>query len=253
MPPQHGAWAFLALPLAVGLTVAPWTPVLAVLAITWVAAYPTSYFLLAMLAETGRRRPRPRRFLRPVAPWLATSVLGVTALLVLRPWLVWVAPAYLLLFAINVGYALRRDERSLVNDAVFVGECSLMVPITWAVAVSGDGGPPLTGAPAAVWILTVAVAMLLTGSTMHVKSLIRERANPRFATASRAVAISSVAAAVLLAMWWGLPDGLALIVPFAFFAVRAVTMRRPAPRPARIGLIELVGFCLLVTAAAVLA
>jgi hypothetical protein len=84
-----------------------------------------------------------------------------------------------------------------------------------------------------------------------VKSLIRERANPRFRMASRAFAVASLLASLGLAVWWGVPAGLLLVVPFAWFAGRALLMRGPSPRPGRIGVIELVGFVLLVVAAAV--
>ena len=50
-PPQHGAWAFLRLPIAVAVAVSPGSPLILVLAIGWVAAYPVSYILLAMIRD----------------------------------------------------------------------------------------------------------------------------------------------------------------------------------------------------------
>jgi hypothetical protein len=40
LPPQHGAWAFLGLPLALAAVVTPWNPLLPLLALGWIAAYP---------------------------------------------------------------------------------------------------------------------------------------------------------------------------------------------------------------------
>ncbi len=253
MPPQHGAWAFLGLPLAVGATVSVGTPLLLVLAVGWIAAYPASYFVLAMVKDATSRHPDPARFRRPLLLWSAVVAPSALVLLWARPWLVWVGLLYLATFAVNVAFARRRDERALLNDGVFILQCTLMVPVTWAVSVGDDGWvpPALSGAPPHLWVLTVATALLLTGSTLHVKSLIRERANARFRAASRWFALLSLAAAFGLAAWWGLPSGAALVVPFAYFAVRALAMRGPAPRPSRIGLIELVGFLLLVAAATV--
>ncbi len=54
LPPQHGAWAFLGLPLALGLTQATWTPWLLVLAVAWIAAFPLSYAALALVRSRGR-------------------------------------------------------------------------------------------------------------------------------------------------------------------------------------------------------
>jgi hypothetical protein len=246
VPPQHGAWAFLGLPFATALVVTPWTPALLLLLVAWVAAYPASYFLLAIVRDRSGRHPAPRRYVRPLALWSAPVLLAGLPLLALRPWLALVALAYLASFSVNLAFARRRDERALANDAVFIAQCTAMVPVTWATGADPAAWPP--DAPAHLWVLTAAVALLLLGSTIHVKSLIRERANPRFAHASHALALASVAASAGLAVWWGLPAGLALVVPFAYFALRSLAIRTP-PRPARIGLVELVGFLLLVAAA----
>ena len=247
VPPQHGAWAFLGLPVATALVVTPWTPALLLLAVAWVAAYPASYFLLAIVRDRSGRHPDPRRFARPLALWSMPLLVAGVPLLVLRPWLVWVALAYLASFAVNLAFAARRDERALANDLVFIAQCTAMVPVTWAVGADPATWPP--AAPSHLWVLTVAVGLLLVGSTLHVKSLIRERANPGFARVSRAVAVGSVVAALGLATWWGLPSGLALVVPFAYGAGRSLALRTP-PAPGRIGVIELVGFVLLVACAA---
>lgn len=246
MPPQHGAWAFLGLPLAAALPLTPWQPALLLLAVAWVAAYPASYFVLAIVREGGARHPDRVRFVRPLLIWSVPVAAAGLPLLALQPWLAWAVLGYLAAFAINVAFARRRDDRALVNDVVFVAECSAMVPITWLVGSSGE----VAALPSTVWIVTLAVALLLTGSTMHVKSLIRERSDPRYAMASRVVALFSAATAVALAAWWGLPAGLLLVLPFAWFAVRSLVLADPSLRPARIGMIELVGFLLLVVATA---
>lgn len=249
IPPQHGAWAFLALPLALGATVATWTPMLAVLAIAWVAAYPMSYAAFGLV-----RARRPRRFRTPFLVWTAI-VLSTSAILVFwRPWLVWVGLVYAGLGLVNLMYARRNDERALANDAVFVAECAGMVAVTWAVS-TGDRSwspPGLDSVPDRVWILVVVCALVLIGSTLHVKSLIRERRDPRFARLSRTVAVASVPAALALGAWWGWAEGLWLVVPFAVLAARAFLVPRRSLRPGAIGVIEL-GCFVLVVASAILA
>lgn len=252
VPPQHGAWAFLGLPVATALTVSPADPLLLLMTITWVAAYPASYALLALVRDSASRRPDPRRFRRPLLVWWPIVLVAGLPLLLARPWLVWVALVYAASFAVNLLFARRRDERALVNDLVFIAQCTAMVPVTWMVATGAqDWLPPdLATAPARLWLLTIAVALLLVGSTLHVKSLIRERSDARYARASRATALVSVGVAAVLAVRWGLPSGLLLLAPFGWFAGRAFLVG-PGLRPARIGMIELVGFVLLVAAAAV--
>ena len=261
VPPAHGAWAFIGLPVAVAIALTGLSWPVAVLGVAWVLAYPASYFALAMVkdAAPGRRRPgrhpRPGRYARPLVLWgLPAAALGLAAV-ASQPWLAWVGLGYAALFAVNAGFARRRDERSLANDAVLIVECALVVPVTWAADHGGGGwAPPAPSTiPAEAWILSAAVALLLAGSTLHVKSLIRERANPAFATASRTVAIGSILAAAGLAVAWGLPAGLLLLIPFGYLAVRAITVPGRALAPGRIGMIELAGYLLLVAVAFLLA
>ena len=75
-------------------------------------------------------------------------------------------------------------------------------------------------------------------STLHVKSLIRERRDPRYARASLVVATLSVPAGVALAAWWGWPSGAWLIAPFVALAVRAFAVPGRSLRPGAIGMIE---------------
>ena len=247
-PPQHGAWAFLGLPVATGAVVAPWSPALLPMLVAWVAAYPASYFVLAVVRDRAGRHPDTARFTRPLVVWWSIALVAGIMALAARPWLLWIGLLYAASFLINIAFARRRDERALVNDLVFIAQCTVMVPVTWMVASGAQSWvpPSLAEAPTRLWVLTVAVALMLIGSTLHVKSLIRERADPRYARAAVIVALLSLATSVALAVWWGLPAGWALVVPFAFFAFRAVRLHDPSMRPALIGMVELVGFLLLV-------
>lgn len=246
VPAQHGAWAFLGLPVLLAIVVTPWTWLIPVLAVAWVVAYPWSYAALSLA-----RARRPGRYRRPLAVWSAVLVPLAILLVAARPWLVWVGAAYLALFAVNMRFARRNDERALVNDGVFVVECSSMVVVTWAVAVGERSltPPPAASVPIHVWVLTAVCALVLSGSTVHVKSLLRERRDPRYAAASRRFALVSVAVAVGLGWWWGLPSGLWLVVPFVALAVRAFVVGRGSMRPGQIGMVELAGFVLVVACA----
>ena len=80
LPRQHGAWAFLGLPLVLGAIVATATPLTLVVAVAWVAAYPLSYAALGLV-----RARHPARFRRPFAVWLAVVLPAVVVLVVSRP------------------------------------------------------------------------------------------------------------------------------------------------------------------------
>lgn len=195
VPPQHGAWAFLALPLVLGAVVTPWTPLLVALAVAWVAAYPMSYAAFGLV-----RAKRPRRFRAPFLVWSAVVLPAAAILLVERPWLIWVGLGYALLFTVNMRYARRNNERALANDLVFIADCATIVAVTWAVGAGARSWAPpgLDAVPARVWVLTAVCALVLLGSTLHVKSLIRERRDPRFARASRILALACVPVSIAL-------------------------------------------------------
>ena len=239
MPPQHGAWAFVGLPLVLGALATPasWTTVV----LAWAAftCYPASYFALSLV-----RARRGARFRRPLAIWMLVASVPATVLVVARPWLVVVGLGYAGLFAVNVAFARRNHERDLVNDSVLILEVVALVPLTWLLAES------LTALPTQVRLLTVVCALVLFGSTLHVKSLLRERRNAAYARASRAFALASLGATVVIVWMWGLPAGLALVVPFIMLTMRALKRDWSGWRPGRIGLVELACFVAVAAGAA---
>jgi hypothetical protein len=240
LPDQHGAWGFLLLPVVLGFAAGGWAPAVLALVVAWVAAYPLTWALTGLLAA-----PRPERFRRALLVWSVVAVPAALLAAVLRPWLLWVGAAYVGLFVVNLWFARQRRERALANDLVLVAECTAMVPVVVGVAAADGWAVPLeamTEPP--VLVLALACAVTLVGSTLHVKSLIRERRNPRYARASRWYAVASVA--VMAASVVVTEVGAVLVVPFVLLAARAFLVRDPRIRPARIGLVELA--CLLVLA-----
>ena len=245
VPNQHGAWAFLALPVALAATVSGWHPALVPLVVAWVAAYPLAWGLTGVLAA-----PRPERFRRAVAVWAPVAVPAAAVTVAWRPWLVWVGLLYLVGFAVSLRYARARDERALGNDLVLVAQCAAMVPVVVGVAAAGGWAPPFEALDHRTWLLAGVCAAALVGSTLHVKSLIRERRDPRYARASRAFAVVCVPASGVAAAAWGTPSGWFLVVPFAALAVRSFLVDDPTWRPARVGLVELALLVVLATCAA---
>lgn len=246
VPPQHGAWAFLGLPVVLGVSEAGCSWLLAPLAVAWVAAYPMSWAFTGLLSAK-----RPQRFRRPFVVWSALAVPPLVVLLVARPWLLGWGVVYVALFALNVRYARAHDERALANDLVFILECTLMVPVTVAVVDGAPGWSLPTGAllTAEVGLLTAVCALTLIGSTLHVKSLIRERRNPRFLRASRAFALGCVPVVAAAAYPLG-AEAAWLALPFAALALRAFLVPERSWRPGRIGMVELAGFVLVAGVAA---
>ena len=132
-PPQHGAWAFIGLPIALGIVVAPWTPLLALTSICAIAAFPLSHFLTAII-----RYPNKARYVKPLILWAALSLPLALAVLIARPWLIWFGAFYLIALSLNIALARNKLERSLANDVIFIVECVALTPIMWAIG-SGTG------------------------------------------------------------------------------------------------------------------
>jgi hypothetical protein len=237
VPRQHGAWGFLALPVALALTRTGIFPLLVPATVAWVAAYPLSWALTGRLSAR-----RPERFDRALVLWASVVLVAGAPLLWWRPWLVWVVVAYAVLWVVNLAFARTRRERSLANDLVLVVECVVAVPVVVGIAHGGGWRPPWTVLDGRTLLLTTACVVALVSSVLHVKSLIRERADPRYRQASRAFAVAGATLVLVVAVASGGPAW--AVLPFTALVVRSWFV--PVSwRPARVGIVELAGLVLV--------
>jgi len=227
LPPQHGAWAMLLVPWLAGVLTAgfrwPHLPLL----LAWLTGYLFSYYLL--LAVKTRRPGRVRAQLWVYG--LPTALLG-GLVVASAPRVLWYAPAYALLLAVNLGYAARRDERALLNDLASVLQSCLMVFVVATVA-----GVP----PAEVWLAFVVLTAYFAGTILHVKTMIRERGNRRYRRAS--IVYHELAAVGML--WVSIPAA----VVFALLLVRAWVLPGRRVTPLRLGVVEIIASVLVLVAA----
>ncbi|HQZ86803.1 MAG TPA: YwiC-like family protein [Actinomycetota bacterium] len=249
IPPQHGAWAFLIVPLMVGFTLAPMTWAGLGFAVAWILAYPVGYFggrgLLVRIRRGSLTRLARREFRRGV-PWaVALAVVGVP-LLVVSPWLALAALVVAAVWSMSLLITLRRSERDLGNDLVLVVLAVLAVPLVWLVsagAASPDGGfwPDVAAVPGPLWLATAATGAFLFGSVLHVKSLLREAGNVGFRRLSIAYHVLALVIFAVASPWW--------LIGFVPALLRSLVLR-PGLRPAVIGAVETVVAVLFVVAAA---
>lgn len=231
VPPQHGAWAMLLLPFAAGLLPAwggrpVWWHV--PLLVAWLAAYLFSYFafLAVKTGRTGRVRPQ---LLVYGAAAAATGLPVVVA----RPAVLVVAPAFVVLLAVNVVAARRRRDRALTAGLASAVQACLVTPVV--VLVAERPVTPVLGAAAAV-------LLYLAGTVVHVKAMIRERRSSAYARADVGYHVAALVPAALLSVW--------LAVPFAVFALRARLLTRRRASVALVGAVELGCSVLLLAALA---
>lgn len=226
VPPQHGAWAFLIVPtVASGLVgsgmITGW-----LFAVTWVLAYPASYFLGRALNFRIRRGTWSRKAkaeLNQALPWLVFATLGAVSLLVLQPAIVLGAIPVALMWLMSLWLTYRGRERGILNDLLLVLLASIAPILMW-VASSGNWEIPTSQ-----WIVVAVSALFFTGSVLHVKSLIRESKDKRWRIGSIAYSLLCIPVSALISPW--------LIPAFGLAAVRALIVPRNS-RPGVIGGVE---------------
>lgn len=234
MPPQHGAWAMLVVPYLAGLLVAGWTWVAAPLGIAWLAGYLLSYYVFQAI-KTGR----PGRWRAQLGVYSAVVVPLLGLVVWARPAVLWYAPAFAALWAVNAWYARRRQERALLNDLSSVVQSCLLV---FVVATVADA--PLADAAGAFGVCLA----YFTGTAFYVKTMIRERNNisyRRWSIGYHALALGVVAVGALVLAGW---LGLVWVAVFGWFLVRAWLLPGRGLAPKQVGFIE-IGNCVLLLAA----
>lgn len=241
IPPQHGAWAFLIVPVLVGFAIARanwagWVFLAALL-----CAYPVGYYAGRALTARVRRGSwtrLARRELGRAAPWAVLTALLGLPLVLTRPWLLLAAAALAAIWAVGLWVAAHRGERSMANGLILVAQAVAAVPITVAVVAGPQALTDGLGGTTAQ--ATALVAAYLTGSLIHVKSLLREAGNVTYRRLDVAWHAGAAVLAALANPWW--------LVGFGPALVRAV-VARPGMSPAAIGGIEAIVAILVVVAA----
>ncbi|MEK6648484.1 MAG: YwiC-like family protein [Actinomycetota bacterium] len=238
-PPQHGAWAFLIVPLLLGsfLGSGNWLGLL--FSFTWIAAYPFSYFggraFLARIRR-GSWTTRARSELRSAIPWALLMLIGAGTLITMRPWIFLPGILIVALWAISIYLSWLGRERGITNDLVLVVLASIAPILMYQVA---NDERSIRHLPHSIWIASFVSLLFFVGSVLHVKALIREAKNRHWHIFSIGFHIAVVVAVVpITRSWW-------LVIPFAAALGRTVVMK-PGLRPGRIGIVELVVSILLI-------
>jgi hypothetical protein len=230
IPPQHGAWAMLAVPYFAGLIAAGYRWPDLPLAGAWLSGYLLSYFVFQAIKSRRPARYRTQHLL------YAGVAAPLTALVVAaRPAVLWYAPAYAALFAVNAWYAARRRERALANDLAAVLQSCLIVPVVATIA----GRPPATVLP--VFVLCLAY---FAGTVLYVKTMIRERGNRTYRRWSAGYHVVALGAAVWVSPW--------AAVLFAWLLARAILLPTRGWSPRRAGLVEMANCLMLLVCIALL-
>ena len=230
-PPQHGAWAFLIVPLLLGSFLGAGNALGLLFSLTWIAAYPFSYFGgRAFLARVRRGlwTTRARSELRSAIPWAAITLFGTSTLIAMQPWILLPGVLIVALWSFSIYLTWLGRERGITNGLLLVVLASTAPILMYAIA---NDQRFFNLIPHSIWITALVSLLFFMGSVLHVKALIREATNRRWHRISVGFHVAVVIALGLSTLsWW-------LITPFTFALARTILMK-PGMRPGRIGAIE---------------
>lgn len=238
IPKQHGAWAMLTVPFVVGAVRGGLAPAQAALFVTWFVGY--LCFAAAGLWLRSRLKPVHRA---PVLAYGLVCAVAGLVLLAMRPDLLLWAPVFAPYAALSLWYSWRRKDRALANDVVTIVAACLM---TLVAASAGRLGSVAAAVTSPVLIgMTLALTLYFVGTSLYVKTLIRERNSAGYRRASiayhAAATLLWAVVPLLLPEAWAVPvvTTVLLVVFFAVTTVRAAVMAGRRVRPMKVGLGEI--------------
>lgn len=228
LPPQHGAWAMLAVPFLTGTLLGSPSPWHAALLLAWLLGYLASFHTQQWLRlRRHSRNPRAaRRHVLPARVFCFALLPFAAALVVHAPWLLVAGACAAPFLAVNYAYAWRNRERALPNSIAAVVPACGMLPVALLLG-GGDLGH--------AWRPTLACLLYFAGTVLYVKTMIRERGSSSYRWASALWHGGAMAVA------YGLHMPLMTVAFFGVCFLRAVWMpKRGAVRAPVIGAVEVV-------------
>ncbi|MDG4859846.1 YwiC-like family protein [Streptomyces sp. T-3] len=241
LPNQHGAWAMLAVPFAIGVFLGGprWIhlPLLAAWLLGYIAAFHAQQWL--RLRRVSRNPKAPRRHVRPALVFGAAFAVCGLPLASLHPWLVVAAACAAPFVAANTYYAWRNNERALLNGLLAVVPACGMLLVALRL---GEG--EWAGTWAAGWRPAFACLLYFGGTVPYVKTMIREKGSRAYYGGSVAYHAAALVAAAWLTPW--------LALPFAAYLVRAVVLPGRGLKIAVVGAVEVLGSMALLVASLLL-
>lgn len=224
IPNQHGAWAMLITPVAVGAWLGTPQPVHALLLLAWLAGYCANFFG-SLAVKTGRwARYRPQLLV-----YGSIAGGGAALLSVQQPRVLLLTPVVLVALLANLYFVRTRNERAWVNDVVGILLAGAVGFGAFGLGYTGDDPLRIDAA----WQTIAVVCGYFVGTVLYVKTIIRERGVRHWYWLS--IGFHLGFALLLAFMQWWLLTGAALAA-----LLRAIVVPGLGWTPKRVGLLEVV-------------
>lgn len=168
---QHGAIVMALMPFLYGMLMAKPVWMHFFLLLAWFSLYLMTYPFLNLFK--GRNLPNHIKW---------TWIYGTTSLLFAIPalWYEWQVVYFVLamlpLVAVNIYYVRQKDERALLNDLAGI--------VIFAIAGMASYYFSDRTFDHKIWWVAIYPSLFFIGTTLYVKSVMRERKNPRYLQAS---------------------------------------------------------------------
>lgn len=222
IPHEHGGWAMVCVPFAIGMMAGKPQGTHLFLFLAWLFLYLSSYPLLQSIK---RRRDR-MHLVQWGAIYGSIAVLCLIPVLLRQPQLLYFGPILLVLLMVNIWYVKQKSERSWFNDL-----CAILIfSLGGAAAYLLGGG----GWNHMMLLIIVFNTLYFMGSVFFVKSVFRERTNKRWLACAKGYHV------LLLIIPWllGLPF---MMMAYLFSGIRTFLFAGKALRPMKVGIIEIIG------------
>lgn len=183
---QHGALVMALVPFFYGMFAAEATGLHLSLGIAWLFLYFCSYPFFSLFSKKPTERNKKWALI-----YFVLSLFSALPLLWAKPKVLLFAGAVLPLVWLQIYYAKRRDERNLINDIAgiltfgVIGMASFYLPterLNWAVLLHPT--------------------LFFTATALYIKSMVRERKNPRYMELSIASHLLLAVAYLLAGYTW---------------------------------------------------
>lgn len=215
----------LLLPFLLGISAVGAMPVHIPLFLCWLVMYLFSFPVLQWI-KTGKTE----RYLKPTLLYGLILVPLAAFVAVSEPKLIGYGALLLIVFAVPAHYARAKNERALLNDIVAILLfCSFIYPVVYVGAGSEADWTQTT------WLF-VLLGLYFIGTALYVKTIIREKKNPRYYQASTAYHTLLI----LFAAWLSVP----LAAAFAILLLRAIVLPKMNLKVKHTGMAE-IGFALM--------